>query len=179
MPIIRPFRGKHPKIASDVFIAENAVVIGDVEIGSQSNVWYNAVIRGDYHYIRIGSRTNIQDGAILHVTNDHFPLNIGSNVGIAHGAIVHGCTIEDNVLIGIGSKVLDGVKIASYSAVAAGSLVREGMEIPSGVLVAGVPAEIKREISEKERNLIDIMCKLYVEYAQTYMTELNDESNLQ
>ncbi|MFC1555717.1 gamma carbonic anhydrase family protein [candidate division KSB1 bacterium] len=170
MPIIKPYKNIHPNIADDVFVAENAVIIGDVGIGPGSGVWYNTVIRGDVHYIRIGERTSIQDGSILHVTGEKFPLNIGNDVVIGHGAIVHGCTIEDNAMIGIGACVLDGAKISPYSIVAAGSVVREGLEVPPGVMLAGVPAKIKRPVTDEEREMIEVIAKKYVGYAAYYRT---------
>jgi len=174
MGIIKSYNGKFPQIGEDVFIAENAVIIGDVVIGQRSSIWYGAVVRGDINYIHIGSETNIQDNAVLHVTFGRFPLEIGNNVIVGHNATVHGCTVEDNVLIGIGASVLDGAKVGSNSLVAAGSLVGEGMEIPSGVLAAGVPARIKRELTQREQDLITDYSLRYVGYAEGYMADSVD-----
>lgn len=142
--IVRPFGGKVPSIAGDVFIAHGAVVIGDVTIEAGSSVWYHAVIRGDVHWIRIGARTNIQDLAMLHVTTATHPLSIGSDVTVGHRAILHGCDVEDECLIGMGAIVLDGARIGAGALVAAGALVPAGMQVPPKTLVAGVPAVAKR-----------------------------------
>lgn len=171
MAIIRSYNGVSPRIADDVFIAENAVVIGDVEIGPASSIWYGVVARGDVHYIKIGDKTNIQDASVLHVQNGSHPLNIGNSVSIAHGVMVHGCTIHDNVLIGIGAIVLNGAVVEPYSLIAAGALIREGTHIPSGVLVAGVPGVVKRDITDEEKTMIDLTADRYVEYAKEYMNQ--------
>jgi carbonic anhydrase/acetyltransferase-like protein (isoleucine patch superfamily) len=162
------YQGKTPKIHSSVFIAEGARIVGDVEIGEQSSVWFNSVVRGDVHYIRIGARTNIQDNVVLHVTHGRFPLVIGSDVTVGHGAILHGCRIDDCCLIGMGAIVLDNAKISSRSMIAAGSLVREGFEVPEGVLAAGVPATVKRPLSETEKTMIVQSATNYVQYVETY-----------
>jgi carbonic anhydrase/acetyltransferase-like protein (isoleucine patch superfamily) len=148
--IVRPFKGRMPSLASDVFLAPDAVVIGDVTIGAGSRVWYGAVIRGDVHWIRIGERTNIQDVSVLHVTAGTHPLSIGSDVTVGHRAILHGCTVEDECLIGMGSVVLDGATVGAGSLVAAGALVPVGMQVPRGSLVAGVPAQVKRAIRPED-----------------------------
>jgi carbonic anhydrase/acetyltransferase-like protein (isoleucine patch superfamily) len=146
MGIIKPLRGKTPKLGKDCFIAETAVIIGDVEIGDNCSIWYNAVIRGDVHYIRIGNNTNIQDGAVIHATYQKSPTNIGSNVTIAHNATVHGCTLQDNVMIGINAVVLDNAVVESNSIVAAGSVVTKGTVIESGSVYAGIPAKKVKDI---------------------------------
>lgn len=137
-------------LGREVFIATGAAVIGDVEIGDRSSVWYQAVIRGDLMPVRIGSETNIQDGAVLHVTHEHWPCIVGHRVTIGHGAIVHACTIEDECLIGMGAIILDGAVVEKYSLVAAGAVVRPGFRVPSGQLVAGNPAQIKRALTPEE-----------------------------
>jgi len=147
MGLIRPLNGKTPKIGNDCFIAETAVIIGDVEIGDHCSVWYNAVIRGDVHYIKIGNNTNIQDGAVIHATYQKSPTNIGNNVTIAHNATVHGCTLHDNVMIGINAVVLDDAVVESNSIVAAGSVVTKGTVVESGSVYAGVPAKKVKDIS--------------------------------
>lgn len=147
MGLIRPLNGKTPKIGKDCFIAETAVIIGDVEIGDHCSVWYNAVIRGDVHYIKIGNNTNIQDGAVIHATYQKSPTNIGNNVTIAHNATVHGCTLHDNVMIGINAVVLDDAVVESNSIVAAGSVVTKGTVVESGSVYAGVPAKKVKDIS--------------------------------
>ena len=146
MGIIKPLRGKTPKLGKDCFIAETAVIIGDVEIGDNCSIWYNAVIRGDVHYIRIGNNTNIQDGAVIHATYQKSPTNIGSNVTIAHNATVHGCTLQDNVMIGINAVVLDNAVVESNSIVAAGSVVTKGTVVESGSVYAGIPAKKVKDI---------------------------------
>ena len=166
--MIIPYRGITPKIHPSVFIAEGAQIIGDVEIGAESSVWFNTVIRGDVHYIRIGERTNIQDNCVLHVTHNTYPLVIGSDVTVGHGAILHAATIKDRCLIGMGAKVLDDATVGSYSFVAAGSLVLEHFEVPEGALVAGVPARVKRMLSEEERQQIVQSAQNYVGYVKTY-----------
>jgi len=166
--MIIPYRGITPKIHPSVFIAEGAQIIGDVEIGADSSVWFNTVIRGDVHYIRIGERTNIQDNCVLHVTHDTFPLVIGSDVTVGHGAILHAATIKDRCLIGMGAKVLDDATVGPYAFVAAGSLVLEHFEVPEGALVAGVPARVKRMLSEEEKQQIVQSAQNYVGYVKTY-----------
>ena len=166
--MIITYRGRTPKIHPSVFIAEGAQIIGDVEIGAGSSVWYNAVIRGDVNFIRIGERTNIQDNCVLHVTHDTYPLIIGSDVTVGHAAILHAATIKDRCLIGMGAKVLDDATVGPYALVAAGSLVLEHFEVPEGALVAGVPARIKRMLSDEERSQIVQSAANYVGYVKTY-----------
>lgn len=141
MALIRSVKGKHPIIGKNCFFAENATVVGEVEMGNNCSVWFNAVVRGDVHYIKIGNNVNIQDGAIIHCTYQKSPVNIGNNVSIAHKAIVHGCTIHDNVLIGMGAIVMDNVVVESNSIVAAGAVVSQGTIIESGSVYAGIPAK--------------------------------------
>ncbi|MFQ5649630.1 MAG: gamma carbonic anhydrase family protein [bacterium] len=162
------YQGKTPVIPKSVFVAPNATVIGDVEIGEHASIWFNAVLRGDVNYIKIGARTNIQDGCVLHVSIQVWPLHIGSNVTVGHGAILHGCTIEDHCLIGMGARVLDGARIGEFSLVAAGSLVREGDKIPKHSLVAGVPAVVKRTLSADEIRSIERSADRYVGYNKLY-----------
>jgi carbonic anhydrase/acetyltransferase-like protein (isoleucine patch superfamily) len=169
--VILPFQGVYPKIHESVFLAEGAQIIGDVEIGRESSVWFNAVIRGDVHYIRIGERTNIQDNCTLHVTHQKYPLIIGSDVTIGHGAIVHGATVEDYCLIGMGARILDNAKIHHHSLIAAGALVLEHFEVPEGTLVAGVPARVKRELTDEERKQIEQSAKNYLLYVKQYRTQ--------
>jgi carbonic anhydrase/acetyltransferase-like protein (isoleucine patch superfamily) len=148
---ILPYKNIYPKLEEDVFIAQGAWVIGDVVIGKKSSIWFNTVVRGDEHYIRIGSETNVQDSAMLHGTPDEFPLEIGNRVTIGHGAIVHGCIVEDECMIGMGAIVMDGTKIGKGSLIAAGSLVTQGMVIPPGSLVMGSPAKVIRTLDEAEQ----------------------------
>lgn len=140
-----------PKIHETAFIAENAVIIGDVEIGAESSVWYGAIIRGDVNYIRIGARTNIQDGSIIHVTSKTHPTIIEDEVTLGHRVTLHGCYVETGCLIGIGAIVLDGARIGKNSLVAAGSLVTPNTVVPENSLVMGSPAKVKRELTEEER----------------------------
>jgi carbonic anhydrase/acetyltransferase-like protein (isoleucine patch superfamily) len=165
---VMPFEGKTPVIHPGVFIASGARIIGEVEIGEGSSVWFNVVIRGDVHYIRIGRRTNIQDLTMCHVTHRRHPLNIGDDVTVGHSAVLHGATIHDRVLIGMGAKVLDRSVIGSSSLVAAGAVVREGFEVPEGVLVAGVPAKIVRELTESERVAVAQGALNYESYVARY-----------
>lgn len=167
------YKGITPKIHPTVFITEGAKIIGDVEIGEDSSIWYNVVIRGDVHFIRIGKRTNVQDLSMLHVTHDYFPLTIGDNVTIGHSVALHGATINNNILIGIGAIVLDGSIINDNCLIAAGTLVREGVEIPSGVLYAGVPGKIIRDLRPEEIERISQNAQNYVNYVQEYRKQLN------
>ena len=166
MPIIRAVRGIQPKISEDCFIAENATILGEVEIGKQCSVWYNAVIRGDVHFIKIGNKVNIQDGAVIHATYQKSPTTIGNNVSIGHNAIVHGCTLHDNVLIGMGSIVMDDCVVESNSIIAAGAVLTKGTRVPSGTIWAGVPAKKIKDISkELISGEIDRIANNYIKYS--------------
>ncbi|MGB6497402.1 MAG: gamma carbonic anhydrase family protein, partial [Candidatus Acidiferrum sp.] len=143
-PDIRPYRGKLPQIAASAYIDPAAVIIGDVVIGGDSSVWPCTVIRGDVHYIRIGARTNIQDGCVLHVMRGEWPLTLGDDVTVGHSVTLHGCTIESNCLIGMGALILNGARVGTGSIIAAGTLVTEGAVIPPGSLVMGSPGKVKR-----------------------------------
>jgi len=165
---IIPFNNRIPKLHKSVFVADGAKIIGDVEIGEDSGIWFNVVIRGDVNFIHIGSRTNIQDNAVLHVTSKTAPLNIGSDITIGHGAVLHGCTIEDFCLIGMGAIVMDKAHIHRHSMVAAGTIVLEGFDVPEGMLVAGIPAKVKRALTEDERQFIRQSALNYVSYVQAY-----------
>ncbi len=149
-----PYGNSTPRIAGDAFVAPTAVVIGDVELGERASVWYGAVLRGDVHSIRVGADSNVQDNAVLHGTLGEWPVVLGARVSIGHQATVHGATLEDDVLIGIGARVLDGARIGAWSLVAAGALVREGMIVPPRSLVAGVPGVVKRELTGREIEVI-------------------------
>ena len=170
---IFPYQGLYPKLGKNVFIAPGVKIIGDVEIGNNSSVWYNTVIRGDVHYIKIGESTNIQDCSLLHVTNGKFPLNIGNKVTVGHSVSLHGCTIQDLCLIGIGAIVLDGAVIESKSLVAAGALVKQNFVVPSGKLVAGVPAKIIRDLTDEEIKDFEESAKRYVDYSRITFDSLN------
>ena len=166
--MILPYQNKYPKIHESVLVADGAHVIGDVEIGKDSSIWFNTVVRGDVNYIRIGERTNIQDLSMVHVTYKKFPTFIGNDISIGHSAVIHGCKIDDFVLIGIGAKLLDNCHVNSFSLVAAGSVVKEGFEVPEGTLVAGVPAKIIRELKPEEVEKIRQNAKNYLFYCQQY-----------
>lgn len=154
MALIKSLNGKNPQIGENCFLAETATLIGDVEIGKNCSIWYNAVLRGDVHYIKVGNNTNIQDNVVVHATYKKSPTNIGNNVTIAHGAIVHGCTINDNVMIGMNAVVLDDAVVESNTIIAAGSVVTKGTVVEGGCVYAGIPAkkikEISRELLEGE-----------------------------
>jgi len=167
--MILNYLGTKPKIGKDVFIAEGAKIIGDVEIGNYSSIWFNAVVRGDVNYIKIGNRTNIQDNCVLHVTNETAPLNIGSGVTIGHGVILHGCTIEDNCLIGSSSIIWDGAVIGEGSIVGAGAVVLANTKVPPHSVILGFPAKIKKSVSKEQYNEILESAEHYVKYAQDYM----------
>jgi carbonic anhydrase/acetyltransferase-like protein (isoleucine patch superfamily) len=166
--MIEQFLSKTPKIPTSVFVAPSAKIVGDVEMGEDCSIWFNAVLRGDVNFIRVGRRTNIQDGAIVHVTFKKNPTVIGHDVTVGHGAILHGCTVKDHVLIGMGAKVLDGSVIGRYSLIAAGAVVKEGSEVPEKTLMAGVPAKPVRNLTEDEVIAIEQSAQRYIQYAETY-----------
>ena len=169
MKIIKPVNGKYPQISKDCFIAENATIVGEVFIGNQCSVWFNAVIRGDVHFIKIGNKVNIQDGAVIHATFQKSPTTIGNNVSIGHNAIVHGCTIHDNVLIGMGSIIMDDCIIEPNSIIAAGAVVTKNTHVESGSIYAGVPAKkIKNIFKELISGEIDRIANNYVEYSSWF-----------
>jgi carbonic anhydrase/acetyltransferase-like protein (isoleucine patch superfamily) len=169
--LIRSYRGIWPKIAASAYIDPAAVVIGDVTIGEHSSVWPGVVIRGDVHWIRIGARSNVQDGSVLHVMKNQYPLVIGDDVTVGHGVMLHGCTVESRVLIGIGAIVLNNSVIGSGSIVAAGTLVPEGKTVPPGSLFMGHPGKLVRTLTETESGSIDMYASRYVEYAGIYRSE--------
>lgn len=168
MPTIRSVKGIKPKWGKNCFLADNATLTGDVVMGNDCSVWFNAVVRGDVHRIRIGNNVNIQDGAIIHCTYQKASVTIGNNVSIAHGAIVHGCTIHDNVLIGMGSILMDGVVVESNSVIAAGALVAKNTVVKSGSVYAGVPAKLIKtvdtELLEGEINRISNNYNMYASW---------------
>jgi carbonic anhydrase/acetyltransferase-like protein (isoleucine patch superfamily) len=167
--MIKSYEGITPAIGANVFIAETAVVIGDVVIGDDANVWYNAVIRGDEHSIRIGRRTNVQDGAVIHVTLDRFRTVIGDNVTIAHNAVIHGATLEDSCLIGMGAIVLDDAVVESGALVAAGAVVPPGKRVTGGRMWAGCPARDMRPLSDDEKRMFDEIPEIYCDQAARYL----------
>lgn len=168
MPIIS-FRNKIPKIKKDCFIATSATIIGDVEIGSKSSIWFGTVVRGDVFYIRIGENSNIQDNCVIHVTTNTYPTIIGNNVTIGHSVTLHGCKINNNVLIGIGSIIMDNCEIGEWSIIAAGSVVKPGTKIPSKKLWGGVPAKEMRDISDNEIKWIQDLSDKYVTLSREYL----------
>ncbi len=165
---ILPFEGIEPQIHPTVFLCDGVRIVGDVSIGAHSSIWFNTVIRGDVHHIRIGEHTNVQDLCMLHVTHKKYSLNIGSHVTIGHSAVLHGATIHDTCLIGMGAKVLDRSIIGSNSIVAAGAVVREGFEVPEGVLAAGVPAKIIRPLKAAEIEQLTRQAAGYKSYVERY-----------
>ncbi len=166
MPVILPVKGVLPNIPEDCYIAENATVVGDVVMGRECSVWFNAVVRGDVNSIRMGDRVNVQDGACIHCTYQKTKAIIGNNVSIGHHAIVHGCTVEDNVLIGMGAIVMDNVHIGKNSIIAAGAVVLEGTQVASGSIYAGVPAKKVKDISpELLEGEVERIANNYVMYS--------------
>jgi carbonic anhydrase/acetyltransferase-like protein (isoleucine patch superfamily) len=176
MALIKSVKGIKPVFGENCFLADNATITGDVVMGEGCSVWFNAIVRGDVHSIHIGNNVNIQDGAIIHCTYQKWPVTIGNNVSIAHNAIIHGCTIQDNVLIGMGAIVMDGAVIRSNSIVGAGTLITEGTVVESGSVWAGVPG---KKIKDIDRNLLEgqvnRISKNYSMYASWYEKESGTE----
>jgi carbonic anhydrase/acetyltransferase-like protein (isoleucine patch superfamily) len=169
---ILSINGKTPIIPNDCFVAENATIVGDVTFGENCSVWFNAIIRGDVHFITIGDKVNIQDGAIVHCTYQKHPTSIGNNVSIGHNAIVHGCTIQDNVLIGMGAIVMDNCIIESNSIIAAGAVVTQNTVVKSGSIYAGVPAKKVKDIDQSDfAGEIERISNNYVLYSSWYKKE--------
>jgi carbonic anhydrase/acetyltransferase-like protein (isoleucine patch superfamily) len=169
MPVILPVKGIMPTIPEECFIAPNATIVGDVEMGTSCSVWFNAVIRGDVNSIRIGNKVNIQDGACIHCTYEKTKTLIGNNVSIGHHALVHGCTIEDNVLVGMGAIVMDNVHIGTNTIIAAGAVVLENTKCESGSIYAGIPAKKVKDISQELiHGEIDRIANNYVMYSSWF-----------
>lgn len=168
MALIKTLQGKTPKIAQDVFLAENATVIGDVEIGESSSVWYGAVIRGDVDQIRIGKRTNVQDLVMVHCSYEYSPTHIGDDVTIGHGAVVHGCEVKDRCLIGMNAVVLDKAVVGPDSVVAAGSVVLEGTIVEPGFLYGGIPAKKIKPLSDKQKQGLKDSAAGYAMFSEWY-----------
>lgn len=164
--LVKKINDKTPSFGEEVFIAENATIVGDVKMGNQCSVWYGAVIRGDVNTIQIGNKVNIQDGAVIHATYQKHATTIGNNVSIGHRAIVHGCTIEDNVLIGMGSIVMDGCVVEQHSIIAAGAVVTEHTRVESGSIYAGIPAKKVKSLSPEQMQHIETLADNYVTYAK-------------
>ena len=163
------YRGILPAVAADAFVAPTATIVGDVQVGSEAGIWFGVILRGDVNFIRIGRRTNLQDGTIVHVTSGTHPTVIGDGVTVGHGVKLHGCTIADGCLIGIGAIVLDGAVIGEQSMVAAGSLVVPGTVVPPRSLVIGSPGKIKRILSDQESELLLLLAARYVAYRLEYL----------
>jgi len=169
MSLIKSVNNKHPHIPEDCYIADNATIVGEVTMGNQCSIWFNAVIRGDVHYIKIGNKVNVQDGAIIHATYQTSPTNIGNNVSIGHNAIVHGCTIHDNVLVGMGSIIMDDCIVESNSIIAAGAVVTKNTRVEAGSIYAGVPAKKVKDVSpELISGEINRIANNYVKYSKWY-----------
>ena len=168
MAIIKSLRGHTPQFGKNCFLADNAVVVGEVRMGDNCTIWFNAIVRGDVHSITIGDNTNIQDGAIIHCTYLKAKTVIGSNVSIAHNAIVHGCTVEDNVLIGMGAIVMDDALIGAESVIAAGAVVLAGTIVEPGSIYAGTPAKRVKAIGQEMKDVIARTAKNYPMYAEWY-----------
>ncbi|MFC7216876.1 gamma carbonic anhydrase family protein [Streptomyces polyrhachis] len=168
--LIRGVGGKEPKVDAEAFVAPTAVVLGEVSVAAGASVWYNAVLRADLGPIVLGEGSNVQDNCTVHV-DPGFPVSIGARVTIGHNAVVHGCTVEDDVLIGMGATVLNGAHIGAGSLVAAQALVPQGMRVPPGSLVAGVPAKVRRPLTDEEREMLRVNAEVYVALARTHADE--------
>jgi carbonic anhydrase/acetyltransferase-like protein (isoleucine patch superfamily) len=169
-----PYLDLFPKIHPNVFLASGVKIVGDVEIGAHSSVWYNVVIRGDVHYVKIGEMTNIQDLSMLHVTNNQYPLNIGNRVTIGHSVKLHGCTLKDFSFIGIGAIILDGALVEEYSMVAAGAVVKPNFIVPKGKLVGGIPSRVIRDLTEEEMKDFENSAERYKKYSELSLKSLID-----
>lgn len=168
MPLILPVKGKIPSWGSDCFIAENSTLVGDVVMGNNCSVWFNAVVRGDVNYIKIGNNVNIQDGAVIHCTYLKAGTTIGNDVSIGHNALVHGCILENNVLVGMGAIVMDNVLVEEFTIIAAGSVVLENTRCESGYIYAGTPAKKVKAISEEQRALLTKLPANYIMYSKWF-----------
>lgn len=166
--MIRPFRGKAPQVAKDAFVAHSAEVIGDVEIGARSSIWYGAVLRGDVERIRIGSETSIQDNTVIHVDSSGFSTVVGDRVTVGHSVVLHGCRIGDDALIGIGSIILNGAEVGDGAIIGAGSLVTPGTKVPAGMLALGSPARVKRPVSDEEKQHMRLGVENYMQLGREH-----------
>ncbi len=174
--IIKPYKGKTPRVDPSAFVAETAVIVGDVEVGANASVWYGVAIRGDINHVRIGADTNVQENTVVHVDLNDRGLGdcstvIGERVTVGHGAVIHGCKIGDDCLIGMGAIILSGARIGAGSVVAAGALVKEYQEVPPRSLVAGMPAQVKREVTDSEREQIRKSAQHYVDLSREYLKD--------
>lgn len=168
MPVILPVKDKNPSWGNDCFIAENATIVGDVTMGDNCSVWFNAVVRGDVHYIKIGNNTNIQDGAVIHATYLKAPTNIGNHVSIGHNALVHGCTLHDHVLVGMGAIVMDAAVVEEYVIIGAGSVVLERTICESGYLYAGTPAKKIKALTDEQKQMLRQLPQNYIMYSSWF-----------
>lgn len=169
MPVIKPVKGKKPLIPSDCFIAENATIVGDVTMGNQCSIWFSAVVRGDVNFIKMGNKVNVQDGAVIHGTYQKSATIIGNNVSIGHNALVHGCTIQDNVLVGMGSIIMDGCIVESNSIIAAGAVLKQNTRVEAGSIYAGVPAKKVKDVSEELiSGEINRISEAYIKYSSWF-----------
>lgn len=171
MALVLPVKGKSPVWGSDCFIAENSTIVGDVLIGDNCSVWFNAVIRGDVNYIRIGNNTNVQDGAVIHCTYQKAGTDIGNNVSIGHNALVHGCILKDKVLVGMGAIVMDHAIVESYCIIAAGAIVLENTICESGFLYAGIPARKIKPLTDLQKQMLDKLPDNYIMYSKWFTEE--------
>jgi carbonic anhydrase/acetyltransferase-like protein (isoleucine patch superfamily) len=167
--MLHEYKGKWPKLGERVYIAEGVQIIGDVEIGDHSSIWYNSVIRGDVHYVRIGKHTNIQDACVGHVMRNQYPLILRDYITVGHGVMMHGCTIESHCLIGMRATLLNDVVIGEYSIVGAGALITERTVVPPRSLVLGMPAKVTRQLTDAEVASIDEYARRYYDYKETYL----------
>lgn len=174
-PRLIPYGGVGPRLGRRVFLAPSAVVTGDVELGDDVSFWFHTVARGDVNWIRIGARTNVQDGAVLHVSHRTHPLSIGEGVVIGHAAVLHGCTVEDGALIGIGARVLDGAVVETGAQVGAGALVTPGTRIPAGHLALGLPAKVARPLTAEEQRTIGEIAERYAGLKERYRETIGEE----
>jgi carbonic anhydrase/acetyltransferase-like protein (isoleucine patch superfamily) len=170
-PLILPYKGELPKISEKAFVAPSASIIGDVEIGAGSGIWFNCVVRGDVEWIKIGERTNIQDGTVIHVTRNGHPTRIGSGVTVGHSCILHACTLEDNSFVGMGALVMDDAIVESGAMLAAGAQLTPGKRVPKGQLWAGRPAKYFRDLTEEETKFIAISAENYYKHVNEYLAE--------
>jgi carbonic anhydrase/acetyltransferase-like protein (isoleucine patch superfamily) len=169
MPIIRSYQGKTPQVGDETFVAENAVLVGDVIIGARSSIWFGAVLRGDVFHIRVGDETSIQDNSVVHVTHGRYATIVGNRVTVGHSVNLHGCTIGDRCIIGMGSVILDAAAIGERTIIGAGSVVTAGSNIPPGTLAVGSPARAKRDLTPDEIAWLDVSAAHYVELARAYL----------
>lgn len=174
MALIKEVLGKHPSMGKNCFLAETSTLIGDVIMGDECSIWFNAVVRGDVNSIRMGNKVNIQDNAVVHCTYEKAPTTLGNNVSVGHNAIVHGCTIHDNVLVGMGAIVMDGCVIESNSIIAAGAVLTEGTHVESGCIYAGIPArKIKNITPELTKGEVERIANNYVMYSSWFKEEID------